>query len=331
MYTYVHEFGPVPFTRPKGRVRMITLLAILLSVPTSSADVSQNSQNVIPTTPATVSSTSAADESVRLNSIKQRIRNNPKDADAFEALVLMLDRQDPVSRANVAAVIGILSTAIDPSERPRAVSVLTKAIQDQDHSVRRNAIYALGQYRQDAAPAIPDLTSCLSEVNSEISFHAAQVLGGMGPLAKPAVPKLIEALKTGPILPTLGLGLGDEAARALGRIGPDAKAALPALKDAATRFQGTYGIEAAAAVALIDPGNQEALKVLDAMMEREPPYRRGTIVARLAEIGRVSPGKVSPLLKKALDDPDKEVREYAKYELEHLIPTEKKNEATPKK
>jgi HEAT repeat protein len=76
-----------------------------------------------------------------------------------------------------------------------------------------------------AAPAVPALIEAL-RIKNDIPHGAVRALGRIGPAAKEAVPALCECLKE-----KLSYGLRTEAAEALGRIGPAASPAIPALKE----------------------------------------------------------------------------------------------------
>jgi hypothetical protein len=72
-------------------------------------------------------------------------------------------------------------------------------------------------------PAVPSLIEALKSPDPEARLQAAQVLARMGSDAKEAVPDLIR------LLDDPDERIRKAATRALGRIGPDAAAAVPAL------------------------------------------------------------------------------------------------------
>jgi len=110
-------------------------------------------------------------------------------------------------------------------------------------------------------------------------------LGRFGPLAKPAVPALIEVLKKGN-WDTLRMA----AAEALGNIGPAAAEAIPALL-AAGREEDDLCLFAAEALARVGAGNEEVRAALVAMVwdrSASPRRRCGAIwgLGRLGTAGR---------------------------------------------
>jgi hypothetical protein len=72
-------------------------------------------------------------------------------------------------------------------------------------------------------PAIPQLIESLKSENPEVRLISAQVLARMGSDAEEAVPHLV------PLLEDSDQRIRKAAARALGRIGPEAAAAVPGL------------------------------------------------------------------------------------------------------
>lgn len=111
-----------------------------------------------------------------------------------------------------------------------AIPALIEAAQYKDHRFHWSAAYAFGRLlpgaREEAKGAIPVLIELLRGERFDFDDRQAAmlVLGEFGPMAKDAVPSLIEWLQEG------GEDiLRYQAVRALGKIGPAAKDALPEL------------------------------------------------------------------------------------------------------
>ena len=131
---------------------------------------------------------------------------------------------------------------------------------------------------------------------SMIRCNAAILLGYMGPLAEPAVPAMILALRTNE-----DSGVSFFAAMALGNIGPDAKAALPALRQVSVNGKDEMARKAARhAEAMVAP-EAVAERLIGALGETNG-YGRLVAVQALTDLC-VSNGPVIRALTDALDDP----------------------------
>jgi HEAT repeat protein len=74
--------------------------------------------------------------------------------------------------------------------------------------------------------SVPGLVKTLKDKDPNMRYWAAESLGHLGHVAKPAIPALIEVLKDEDKNVRMGT------AYALAELGPDAKEALPALQEA---------------------------------------------------------------------------------------------------
>jgi HEAT repeat protein len=126
-----------------------------------------------------------------------------------------------------------------------AVPALAEAARSPDLHLRRAAFSALQAMAAAALPAVPGLIECLRSGTKEDQIHAAVVIGKIGPEAKAAVPALIVLLEDEATRLT--------AARALGVIGPEAKDAVPALRGALIDPQRMVREAAAHALEAINP------------------------------------------------------------------------------
>jgi HEAT repeat protein len=157
-----------------------------------------------------------------------------------------------------------------------ALPVLIQLAQDPDEDVRLRvqAIRVLWRMNQ---PIEPLIASLCEQLNAEAGVQALEVLGEMGPAAKPAVPALVKLLEK-PTLPLIGRrwGPAHRAAviRTLGRIGPEACAALPALIASLNNDNYYVRTEVALALGQMGPPAKEALAAREAVW--------GTSVALLA-------------------------------------------------
>jgi HEAT repeat protein len=127
----------------------------------------------------------------------------------------------------------------------QAVIPLIEAVRDVSPEVRLQAIHALAAFGERAAPAVSALTEALD--NEFLRTAAADALGGIGPPARPAWPKLVD-LATESAGRKEGRDVWGERAliAALGHIGGPAEQVVPFLKLALVREE----LRAAAVTAL---------------------------------------------------------------------------------
>ena len=104
------------------------------------------------------------------------------------------------------------------------VTLLIKALADQNTLVRGSAAVALGNIGPDAKAAVPELIKALADEDIVMRRVAAEALGRIGPEAKAAIPELIKVLADEDEV------VRRNAAEVLGAFGPDAKAAVETLK-----------------------------------------------------------------------------------------------------
>jgi len=75
-----------------------------------------------------------------------------------------------------------------------AIPELIRCAKSEDFA-RGGAIEALGKIHSEPSVVVPFLMVCLDDPDEDIKIHATEALTEFGPLAKPAVPKLIPLLK----------------------------------------------------------------------------------------------------------------------------------------
>jgi HEAT repeat protein len=237
---------------------------------------------------------------------------------ALPALLEAIKAKDWDTRADAALALGGLTG--DPQSSPAAASALIGALKDEHPWVRWVAVRTLKVFGPGAKDAVPRLIEMLDDrASTEISLPppkrplndeqkamlnmlksvmkggqvrdaVAATLGKIGPDAHAAVPVLIEELKQN----------DRNAIKALGDIGPDGAAAVPVLAELLK--EAPYSYDAAPALAKI--GGAGAVALVTALKNQEQRYIAQEALSRG---GRA----VVPALKRALTDPDEEVRRAA--------------------
>ena len=223
-------------------------------------------------------------------------------------------------------------------EAKAAIPALVDTLYDPTTSVAVAAAMALSQMRPEAVPAV------LATWSQEESFHrpfVIQALGLLGPAAKAATPRLIEALaNTYPVIqkaaeesllligteavPYLAKALneGDPAVRPLiaeilGRMGPAASEAVPALTRALQDSNLRVRLQAAQALWQI---NHSAERIVSTLVEglKDPNLSlRGLSATVLGQMARV-PESAIPALQAALKEPNPNIRFSAAVSLSRL-------------
>jgi HEAT repeat protein len=223
-----------------------------------------------------------------------------------------------------------------------AVPALRKSLRDEDRTVRLAAIVALGEIGTEAAEAADDLGARLKEEDPDACVKICEALANFG---SAGVPALMDALKDD------NREVRRAAVIALSEMGPDAKAAGPVLAaifrhiDSKSPYneakQALMSIGEPAVPALIDalkdPSEDvrrwslEALwtigpaakAAIPAVLERmEEEDLRACAIGVLDSMGAKEPAVVDAL-RKALADPNPEVRDAAADALRNLGPAAK--------
>jgi HEAT repeat protein len=184
---------------------------------------------------------------------------------------------------------------------------------------RWQAVEVLREVGRAAAPAVPELIATLGDGGTSLELTlpdaVADALAGVGP---PALAPLTEALRTHAD-PKVRAG----AARALLKMGPrKASAAVPALHEALADAAAEVRSMAGAALSSIAPQAPETVPALAALLKAKG--RNAHIVRRdgayyLGRLGEPARAAV-PALLEALQDPDRDVRDYASIALTQVVP-----------
>lgn len=172
-----------------------------------------------------------------------------------ESLTQMLNDKDVEIRTLAARALGTIDRD-RAAEAERAAPALQKALKDVEPTVRIEAAISLAHGGGEAgATALPTLLAAAKNPWLADRPRVVEALGRLGPLAAPAVPTLVLALKDKPLLRL-------RAAEALRRIGPPAQEAAsdlePLLSDPEIRIRS----QAAIAVCTLGRTSETAVPVL---------------------------------------------------------------------
>lgn len=180
------------------------------------------------------------------------------------------EAENALIRFGEAAVPEVLPKLKDPDEfvRLRAVSVLGRigpeakealpeielAKNDSSQFVRNAAIEADFRIRVEVKSLVP----LFKDKDEEKRLYAVKACGFLGPLAKPVLAELSQALRT-----DKSKEVRREAAKSLAKLGRDARDAVPALTAALNDPDDTVKIHSLNALAEIGPEARSALPVID--------------------------------------------------------------------
>jgi len=203
-----------------------------------------------------------------------------------------------------------------------SVPALVKALEDLDGSRRPCAAEALGEIGPPAGAAIPALVRALHVERPKPDLQGIQsgalrrqaiiALGRIGPEAKTAVPVLnalldqdvddsleivlaLDRIGAPPVGILLETFHRTGEAYLLGRLGSKAQAAAPTLRRALTDERIPVRVEAAKALAFIDPSSREAIPVLIDALNHHPDQAFGVSDA-LARFGPAADPAIPSLI-----------------------------------
>ena len=239
-------------------------------------------------------------------------------ADAVPHLEKLLD--DPHRLVRVNGACNLLKI----QSHPAALAVVMDALRpDQDDKIKRNTFYDLANMGPAAIKALPAIVQALDDSGRAIRERAFDVLQILGPLASPAVPKLLELWQNkqdkGEVIFTLGCmgpaaanavpqlieALWDKsktlqarAATALGDIGSKAREAVPHLVKVLNNGKGALPARAAESLAKIGPPVKGAGPGLLKLLEHKTIGTRLMAARALVRLVPTKARKALPVLKK---------------------------------
>lgn len=222
---------------------------------------------------------------------------------ALAELIKALDDEDKQVWAHAIAAIAAIG--------PEAADAVPKLIEHLDSSKargrrqrdNRQMTYRMAHALAKIGPAaIPSLLEALASEDSERRAGAAKAVGGMGALAKPAIPALIKNLEHG------DESVRNETAEALALIGAES---APSLASALASNDGRVRTGAARALAEIGPPAAAEGSAMFAAFDKEKDGGiRAALLMALARTG-ADPDRTVPLLLEAIRGADEPQRHAA--------------------
>jgi HEAT repeat protein len=224
--------------------------------------------------PALIRALSETKVSVRWNAARDLARLGPEAAPALPALEAALGSPDPTTALWARYAIAVISG--NPTGH---LDHFIRALTDKKvfAGMAAAAIAGLGQV---ASPAVPALIQSLSSEHPDNRWSAACALANIGPHARDSVSALIRALED-----------QDEkvrwyAAWALAEIGPDSAPAVPALIERLNDFDDDVRGYAAMALGRIGPAARAGVPALAALKNDENGAVREEAETALSLIGQ---------------------------------------------
>jgi HEAT repeat protein len=205
----------------------------------------------------------------------------------------------------------------DKELRRKATEKLVDRMMDKDPLVRVAAARAMA-----ALPPAPDIVlpiweKALANADETTVHHAMDALAALG---KPAVPRLIDALKHEKLRP--------QVAHILGHIGPDAAPAAEALAKVAASQDARAASEAALALAKIGPAAKAAVPQLSAALAKPDCACPHAIAYALGSIG-ADAAAAEPALLATLKSDDRSLAVMGAWALTKVKPADAVAKAVP--
>jgi len=256
----------------------------------------------------------SGDKHLRRMAAKAAIDFDVPAKDVVPALMDSLDDVEP----------GFVGNAIDALAEfgPEALVRIDESLKDKE--LRFYAILLIRRLGEDAAPAVPALIGTLeqkAETEDDLMFRreAQFALAAIGPKSRPAVPVLLDSLKSD------REEIRASACFALGRIGPGAGVAVRRLSSLESDESEMVRLAALFAMVKIQPdvpalARRTAVELMKALGSEDERYRAGAALAlgelstELGELGK----RAIPRLKQLLKDESPLVRDMAAEALNKL-------------
>ncbi len=229
------------------------------------------------------------DEKLRIDAAEALAKKGTRVKAAIPALIEAYKKDDNVKVREYC----IYALGKSGAETKVLLPVLQEALKDKKGTVAGLAIDALGALKDQAKPAVPDLIDMLK--SRDHAARAADALGSIGPAAGP------EALAA------LGAAMKKEATRAAAchALGMMGKAALPFLKEGLDEKKADARIDALLGLELL--AEDGVADIAEVLKDKDPEVRLNALGA-LGRLGPKSKAAVKAMMY-TLQDKEDDVRE----------------------
>ncbi len=245
----------------------------------------------------------SGDVAARRNASYELSQLGPKAKEAIPALIKALEDSDKQVWTNAIATVA----AIGPDAKdavPALLAALDSKGANRQRSYYRDQVLIRTSYAltRIGPAAIPPLIEGLKSNDTMMRSGAARALGGMGPVARDAIPALIE---------NLGFweaGVQNDAIEALGSIGESAK---PKILEALAAKEPRQRSAAALALGAIGKPAKDATGPILAQLQGESDVTvRASLITALPRLG-ADPAQVVPALIDGMKDEREPIRHAA--------------------
>jgi HEAT repeat protein len=222
----------------------------------------------------------------------------PVVRDACKALASAL--KDPDEQVRLKALKAIQE--MGPTAAQVAIRELLRALEDKKPAVRAEAVSALGGAgRLWPGLIVPKVARALKDGDKQVRLRAAGILGGIGPVARSAVPDLIEALKANDVSDVVGLSVCRNAAWSLAAMGPAAKPAIPVIVEMLDSSDPRVRTDALKVLEGIGDSDERVAPALLKALKHKEKEVRVLAAVNLGQMGPKYAKEALPLLLKGLD------------------------------
>jgi HEAT repeat protein len=247
---------------------------------------------------------SAEDPAVHTIARDALLRRTPPEPRAVAAL--RQDARSPARAVREKVVQQLLSLCEEqPQLVDMACQLLAQALDDSDTSIRQTAVGLLRELKSQGRPALPALLRALHDADSSVRDEAVQAIGNLGNEGRDAAPHLLKLLRTGRSRFSIWV------AAALCLVDRGNETAVSFLCGALRQGQGDTRAEACMALHWVTPLPAECAPILAQLAHQDgnPNVRR--LAMHALENLPQEDDAVLPPVASALNDPDLFVRRAA--------------------
>ena len=254
------------------------------------------------------------DKIISIHQIAQDVISDPERREAFSILIQAAEGKGKYGEVRSFALcdLGLVGAAHPELFHEEAIPVIIKGLNSEDIFVNGGAAEAAGKFGSYAEPAIPALLDAIKTHPTSV-FPGVESLGQIRRKPDAVLPVLISMVpnrdtKTGN--PTWARGYELEA---IGAYGKEAQMAVPALEQALQDPDTEYALKAARALAKVAPDNKTLINFLLETFERGNEVEKYFVLVAVREMRLITyPSSLENLIESGLNDSDRDTRKLAK-------------------